>query len=801
MGSRKNIQIMKKITLLAIIAAMFLGCHKDDENEIEQPEPEAAEETITLNVDVVLPEAIQKQWQNSIDWATENIAKAQQKQSRKIKLNLRYHDEDKEDLDALGARLATPQPGDDTCHAIIGPYHSSNATSLLRYARRTRLPVVMPTCTSSELQRTNALNTYAWFLTESDITQCEIMVSAAVSMKATDIALIYSDDSYGESFRDWLGYYATEKGIHIAEGSFPYKKGTDINDFLQRTVNAATGKKICMLVALSNAEDYTYVFNKIFDFKLLISYGIDADENIDGDEDEEEDEYEDEDDIFVDDDSTSFDKVKIICLGSDTALDNELLEKGEVSASFKAVCPTAGVNYGYSQAYRARYKTYPLNGDPQIYDALCIIALGAAKQAASPDECLIDGLQVKYDVKPYEATLTDYMRSVVSNDYGVSTQWNADGLALAFSEIAAGREVSVTGAIGALIFDENSHTNILNTNYMLWLPNWDGLILESDLSDRISPILYLTTSGENGGIPTNDIWSLDKLMSQEFNEDYEKHALPDKTDNWAVVISPSTTWSNYRHQADAFAMYQLLKFTGYDDDHIVLIVEDNLYNNANNKFKGQIFVERGDNAIINFDVRQDAVVDYHFSDLTPDDIADIMLGKQSARLPHVISPTNSSNVFFFWSGHGGSKEGPLWGNEDANSYFGTDRIRNIVSQMADKDMYRRMMLAIETCYSGKWGEALLGQPDVLVITAANPYEYSLADIHDKELGVYLSNAFARTFRSEVILNPESTIYDLYRKLFRTTTGSHVSLYNQQQYGSVYEETINEYFDFGFDFDY
>lgn len=95
--------------------------------------------------------------------------------------------------------------------------------------------------------------------------------------------------------------------------------------------------------------------------------------------------------------------------------------------------------------------------------------------------------------------------------------------------------------------------------------------------------------------------------------------------------------------------------------------------------------------------------------------------------------------------------------------------------------------------NGKWGQALTGIPDVLVLTAASPYETSKADMHDRDLGVYLSNAFARTLREEIFKNPSITLYDLYRELARTTTGSHVNIYNQQQYGSVYEETMQEYF--------
>ena len=176
-------------------------------------------------------------------------------------------------------------------------------------------------------------------------------------------------------------------------------------------------------------------------------------------------------------------------------------------------------------------------------------------------------------------------------------------------------------------------------------------------------------------------------MQQQFdNSIHNDSLLSDVTDHWAVVISPSTTWANYRHQADAFSMYQLLRQYGYDDDHIVLIVEDNLaYSQENKDFPGQIFVERGDPlswGFIGKDVRENAVVDYHFSQLTPDDIADIMQGRQSERLPHVIHPDSTSNVFFFWSGHGGMNGGPLWGNEDSKVYFGKDRIRSIVEEMA-----------------------------------------------------------------------------------------------------------------------
>jgi glycosylphosphatidylinositol transamidase (GPIT) subunit GPI8/ABC-type branched-subunit amino acid transport system substrate-binding protein len=760
------------------VVGLFLLASCADEQVIVSPVVDGFPvDTITVNVDVVLPASIQKQWEDATDWALSNIAIAQQKLNRQVKLNLRYHDEDTEDLDELGRRLTHPAKGDDTCHAIIGPYHDDHAMSLLAHARTDRLPVVMPTCSSAELQRINARNTYAWFITESDITQCEIMVSAAKAMKATDVALVYSDDAYGHSFRDWFAFYAAEQGIHIAGGLEPYKKGQDLSAFMDEVLSECKGNSLYMNIALSDAMDYRDVCEQ-----CLAAYRTDK--------------------IVV---------IQTLC--ASTSYDQQLLATDIYKYLVFGVSPVGSMNYGFNQTYEGRFFKKPIGGEAQMYDALTLIALGAAHRAANPNECLLYGQPVVYSEPPYEPGLTDHMRSVICSWEGVSTQWDAAGLSTAFSELAAGRSVDISGATGMLFVDDETQTKVLNTTYMLWTLKGETTDVYS--LNNVQPIIYLSTAGTSSEASTKEIWKMDKTFIQEFQDDYvPKKPLPELTDRWAVVISPSTTWINYRHQADAFAMYQLLRRHGYDDAHIVLIVEDNLAFDTNNVYPGKIFVEdpkeAGNSESAGNDVRKDAVVDYRFTDLRPEDLANIMLGRQSERLPHVIHPDANSDVFVFWSGHGGSKDGPLWGNEDATEYFGSQRLMDIVEEMSGKGVdgetnsslftlhsslkkYRRMMFAIETCYSGKWGEALEGTPDVLVLTAASPYETSKADVHNNELGVYLSNAFARTFRFYIDLMPSISIYDLYKELFRSTNGSHVTIYNQQQYGSVYEETMEEFF--------
>ncbi len=750
--------------LLTLACVVFTGC-KDDDQDNGEITPQAAVKVKVINVDVILPKSVQQQWQNSIDWALTNIGLAQTRMPQQVKLNLRYHDEDTEDLERLAYKLTTPEEGEDSCHAIIGPYHSSHAQTLLNYAAQRRLPVVMPTCSSSELQRIHARNTYAWFLTESDVTQCEIMLSSARSLQASDVALIYSDDTYGKSFVDWFGYYATEFQQHVAgDGQLAYTKGMDITSFLKNINDGCQGENLVVCVALSNAGDYQDVQHQL---NAYLNQRFDEAEAAG--------------------ESTS-DLVQILPLFADTSCDETFISQCDLSSFTVGITPYASLDYGYPQAYYATYGRRPIKGEAQVYDALSIIALGAFYQVISPDSCMLNGQKVTYTKKPYEAGLTDYMRAVVSRD-GINTGWDENSLNTAFNYIYQDVDVCLHGATGNLDFDSQTFTKVLNTTYMIWQP-------KQDKSGRIDldPVIYLSTAGTSSQASTTNIWEQEKRWFQDNFGNPTEPTLPKVTDCWAVVISPSTTWANYRHQADAFAMYQLLRDSGYDDDHIVLIVEDNLYNDARNKYPGKIFVERlSENEDDNFDVREGAVVDYHFSQVTREDVADIMLGRQSDRLPQVIHPTSTSNVFFFWSGHGGSREGPLWGNEDAQEFFGTQRIHDIVSQMNQAGLYRRLFFAIETCYSGRWGEALKGLPNVLAITAANTNEMSDADVHDPTLGVFLSNAFARTFRNEVSINNTISIYDLYHELARTTIGSHVTLYNQEQYGSVYTNKMQEYF--------
>ena len=275
----------------------------------------------------------------------------------------------------------------------------------------------------------------------------------------------------------------------------------------------------------------------------------------------------------------------------------------------------------------------------------------------------------------------------------------------------------------------------------------------------------------------NEGWDLIPSTVQEFEEPMFEPEYEEQTGNYAVLLATSTGMKNYRHQADALAMYQTLKKFGYTDDNIILIIEDDIAAQTGGVVK---VLSDGEN------VREGAVIDYRLSNLTPEDFANILAGNVTEKTPAVVKGGKGTNVLLFWSGHGSRNEILKWGDGSVNSESIEAMIKNA------EPNYRKMLVVLETCYSGSIGEFCEGLPGVLFLCAAMSGETSMADVYDDTIGTYLSNGFTRAFREAITAYPAISLYDLYVSLVRKTTGSHACIYNGLFYGSVYKNTFEEF---------
>lgn len=699
---------IKYILSVCIVAAFALAACNDDDSQLP-----SKGKTIKQKVAIVMPATEQERWQRIASWALENIDAAQKGLRQNIELEIVWCDEEQEGWEAFIEQAAE----DESYAAIIGPQSSVNARKAALLCSKRQKPLILPIATSTEFQRIFAGSNYVWNLSQSDITQCELLLAQAKISERSKVSLLTSDDDYGQSFSDWFAFQALELGLQV-EDIVVYQSQAEIKEMVNRQYNKERKYNHALIFAPGNEADALTFDNELERLRA----------STDG----------------------YFEFPLLLC--SDMMNSHHLLTRLKYPR-YEGLSPSAAPETGFLSSYKARFGEEALAGEAHLYDAILMLTYALTHQSIHKTE-----------------NLNASILAIVEGDTPWQGSWLRDDIHEAFAMIQNGADVNLSGVTGDWTFDERTHASVLNTTYSHWL-----------LSNGVYTTLeYVSTDGGAHTISTVQAWEWQNNMQISFDPNQKDYNYPALDKQWAVVIGTSDDWSNYRHQADAMAMYQLLKRHGYDDEHIILIIEDNIAYHPKNLHQGVVKVRPdGEN------VHKDIVVDYKLSDIAINDLGAIMQGKRSENLPHVIEADEDDNVIFFWCGHG-NKNTLAWGSN--LSVYRRD-VYNILSGMN----FRKLFFALDACYSGSIGEACEGIPGALIMTAANPYETSKADIKDAEMGIWLSNGFTRAFQEAIDNSPNITMRELYYKLARQTVGSHATVYNYEYYGNMFKNTMQEFF--------
>ena len=662
----------------------------------------------TYKVAVVMPKERQEAWTRTAQWALDNLAEAQAGLPEEVKLSLHWFDENSPEIDTQLKNISN----DDSFVAIIGPYSSQKAHTAAELCAKSGKTLILPIATSAEVQRIYANVNNIWNLTQSDISQCELMLSQAILSESWNVSLIASDDDYGKSFSDWFAYQAEELGINV-------------KDIL-----------ICSSESEVKSAANTVASNFKYGDHLLLAlsqerFAIAFDEEIGA----------------LKENSSNFKFPLVLC--SDIMNSPNLSGRLE-NLTYEGLSPCASPSSGFSTAYNVKFGCEPSNGEAHLFDAISLLTLALSIDAEDPDNGILELVQGR----------ETWNRS-----------WLPADMHDTFVMLQAGGRPDVSGVTGDWTFDERHQSSVLNTTYSHWILR-DG---------QYFTLEYLSADGGQRTTSTLQAWDVQQQIYQQFSSSQEGRKYPGYSgENWAVVIGTSDKWAYYRHQADALAMYQLLKRHGYDDDHIILIIADNIAYDSRNIYPGVVRVRpNGEN------VYEGALVDYKIGDIKIPDLKAIMTGQNSEKHPDVFTPDEHDNGVVFWCGHG-AKNSLMWGSDDVVYGY---QIADLIQSMT----YRKMLWSMDACYSGTIGEACIGIPGLLVITSANAYEPSKADMKDPEMGIWLSNGFTREFQETVDAKPDIILRDLYYELARNTVGSHTTVYNVENYGNMYKESMNEYF--------
>ncbi len=564
--------------------------------------------------------------------------------------------------------------------------------------------------TSQELARIFGQHGNYWGLSESDITQCEILLSLMADGGVQfDVALLACDNDYGQTFVDWFAFQAAEMGLNPV-GLATYK---DKSEIPEAYLKACANNPILTLCVPNNAEEASIMYEctKMDNFSHF---------------------------------SVPF--------FTDRAYEPAML-KNEGLIGLNLVADPAS---GFGVVYKSRFGEAPIHGDAELYDAIMLTCLAS-----------------RYDEVHNLDNLNYAVGTLLYYHSDIQGGWMSGNMKQAFETIAEGGVPEVSGAVGKLDFDPKNYTLITHSTYDYWTV-YEGQFLSLNYMKR--------SEGEHSSSPIVS-WEWNKTYQQQFDEHMSDIGYPALTGNKAVIIAGSGGWVNYRFQADALEYYQMLRNSGYSDDDIILIMADDLAQNANNPEKG--VVRRsvdGDNLYKN------VVVDYRLEDITYNDLAVIFSGKPDVAHPEVLDSGAGDNVLFFWSSHG-TPAGLALGDFDLVS---GKQMARILQKMSDEQRFRKMMWIVEACYSGGVVKECEGIPGLLVMTAANANESSKADLWYAPYNVYLTNRFTSSIISRLYSDPATSLRDLYNVAFTGTLGSHVTIYNADNYGNLYQNTMREF---------
>ncbi len=730
-NSKRHPRRLLALLLCWTTILLMLGC-SDDTVQTGGRE----QQTVTHKVAVIIGKNDIPRWSQTADWALQNLAEAQQGMDSKVSLQLEYKSEGDADIEDYMHAVAN----DTTYQAIIGPCDAKLAEKMAGYLGDAieqhygndsyRKPMISPTATDVEYQRKFSGKDYLWNMAESDITQLEIIMSQFASglfSHTVGITVVASseDASGPESDRllYWLGFIAEEYGITI-QHLLLYDNTEQLRSHVRQLPDLYTIADLSKILFIPADEEDVLAFDE--EFGLLTNQSEAQNQE------------------FV---------YRIFC--TDHFVSQQVHDRLSHNSrlQYEGYNLYASPESGFAQAYQHHFHSDLLYGEAQFYDAVCLLAYaGVVSQHAG-------------------ATLCQGVTQVVSGTDGLN-EWACypSGMRQTITLLQSGSRPMIHGATGQWLFDAKHHTQRQNSVYRHWVFS-DGTFLTKG---------YVTLKGTGHSSSSQDVWNWTANQYQSFADQDVAISYPQLNDRWAFLIAASSGWPNYRFQADVLAMYHILLNHGYDRNHIVVVEEDDLaYSTSNKVDQGAVRVsDSGEN------LYDPSFIDYKLSNLTTDDVGDILLGRKSDRLPKVIHSTPNDNVLIFWSGHGVPNQLDF-GNDRIMTYT---KMRNYLNQMS----HRKMLLVTEACYSGGLGSYCEGIPGLLVLTACSHVEECHASRWSQRLGVYLTNAFSEEFQEVITEQPHILIKDLYYRLVPTVSGSHVKIYNNNYYGNIHKESMSEF---------
>lgn len=420
--------------------------------------------------------------------------------------------------------------------------------------------------------------------------------------------------------------------------------------------------------------------------------------------------------------------------------------------------PAAAPDSAFPSLWRERFGEEPPAYAATTFDALLFVAFGL-EGATAPGR---GGLA---------RALTE-----LGGEVGVGGDpppWRPDEVARSLGAIRDGGRPPLGGATGPLVFDSELGMDRVSSTYRTWRVEGGRFVTTGHV---VTPATGVSSARTRAGP--------EHAQDTTSAEDTGYEPAP-QTGRWALIAAVSSGWENYRHQADALAVYRSLRARGLPDDRIVLVLADDLTGDPRNP-DGAVRAE-----VSGPDLRAGAEVDHRLADVDAEALVAILRGDASTGLSPVIDSGPGDDVLVFLVGHGGRPGlyvGADRASDDAGagaSVLDATMLAGASRDMRDLGRFRRLLFVVEMCHGAVLG-AELSAPGALLLTGAGATEDSLATRYDPALGVWLADQLTAAFVEAAEAAPEASLAELYGRIYLRVSGSHATVANHARFGPMSE---------------
>ena len=791
----EKLTLRSKLSTILLCAAFFIlhcslftSCKTEDDNIVVQTE----HRWVDKKVAVVYPNRnpiTKAQLERTAQWFLDNFQEAQLSTGVCVRLKLEWYDELTANLDALSTQLAN----DPDVVAIVGPFNSNSLEVFAEACQQTEKPLIAPTATSEEIIRRYAVPTqsgtrtvrpFLWSLTESDVAFAEVVMSAYATMSQrhsfiTPSAIVFSPDNvYGKTFFDWAPFQAENLGIDISD-NLQYRSTDELLQQIKAHLYTGEGdiftalySNFCVIETIDQLCQVTAWRRKCYIDFMEVNDWLGLPDTTPYD------------DPAYDNMAAEISAYRRVYFAlSDFSQEeiNALTERQRAMLlQYEGFSPYADPTTGFEMSYERKFGVKPTFEECKFYDGLLLAGLACHKQAVAGDSGVSgdseSSANIAFNQAIYDLTFPNADASLSA------TVWDASPMALYLQSLDKGQVPQFRGASGNIAFDAESCAAAAGTTYVHW-QIYDG---------QVKFLRYFSSKGNHRTGEATVAWKYlydENVAQQRFAEQaQDQEAAIDYaplTGQYALLVHASTEFKNYRHLSDVLSVYQQLKRSGFDDDHIILIADRSVADDLKNPEPGTVRA-----TIDGPDLMAGAQIDYDASQLSAVEVLRILMGQRSDKLPVVIPPDAGHNVLLYWSGHGrslnhGGANEFQWREKPHHQGVTAQLLREAVTTMQRNHGFRKLLIVAEPCYGECVVSDLDGIPGVLAMTGANAQEQSWADNWNPSGSFWMSDRFTQNFVAAITENPAITYRDLYLYCAQHTLGSHARVVNAAHFGNLY----------------